>query len=196
MSGHTLKFNGDFMEESNHALPEPRPYMGTYDVHATGRVFSHSGWRGQTYKEIKQTPDEYGYPCVRLMIGGKRKRLRVHYLVASAFHGPKPSPMHQVRHLDGNKENNHYANLKWGSALENAEDREHHGRTSRGLKHASRVIAGQNARLIAAAPDMLEALRKCIAALEKADTADADFGEQGDAIHAAITALAKAEGRE
>ena len=139
--------------------PDPRPYCGDYEIHADGRVFSYKGWRGQTYKEITQSPDKYGYPCVRLVIRGKRKRLRVHYLVAIAFHGPKPSPLHQVCHIDGNKENNHYDNLKWGSALENAADRERHGRTSRGLKHASKVIAGQNARLIAAAPTMYEAIK-------------------------------------
>lgn len=50
-----------------------------------------------------------------------------HIFVCDAFHGPKPSSKHQVRHLDGNRKNNSPENLKWGTSKENAADRTNHG---------------------------------------------------------------------
>ncbi|EML6083918.1 TPA: HNH endonuclease [Pseudomonas aeruginosa] len=142
--------------------PEPRDWHG-YDVYPDGRVFSNSGWRSKGYFEIKQSLDQYGYPAVRLMIGGKRKRERVHRLVAILFHGPRPTPFHQVCHVDGDKLNNSSNNLYWGDARENAADRKRHGRTSSGAKHSSSIIAGQAAsKLAAAAPELLEALQGMI----------------------------------
>ena len=50
---------------------------------------------------------------------GQRQR-RVHILVAEAY-VPNPDPEHNtiVLHLDSNKENKHYTNLKWGTVSEN-----------------------------------------------------------------------------
>lgn len=108
-----------------------------YEVTRDGRVFSFSSnWRGYGRREMSQTLNSDGYPSVRLMIGGKRVSRSVHRLVALAFLPSRPSADHEIRHLDGNKINNHVANLVWGTALENAADRERHGRTSRGDQHS------------------------------------------------------------
>lgn len=50
---------------------------------------------------------------------GQRQR-RVHILVAEVY-VPNPDPEHNtiVLHLDSNKENKHYTNLKWGTISEN-----------------------------------------------------------------------------
>lgn len=173
-----------------------------YDVYPDGRVFSNTGWRSKDYFQIKQSLDEYGYPAVRLMINGKRKRERVHKLVATLFHGPKPSPFHQVCHRDGNKLNNVAGNLYWGDARENAADRDRHGTTSKGRKHSSSIIAGQaNAKLIAAAPDLLDALTQCRAELlsmiDKHNKQDADDGSwlyDYQTVVEADAAIAKARG--
>lgn len=53
---------------------------------------------------------------------GKHTQIRVHTWVCTAFNGIKPSSEHQVAHYDGNKLNNHYSNLRWATAKENAED--------------------------------------------------------------------------
>jgi hypothetical protein len=49
-------------------------------------------------------------------------------------------PNHQERRyciVDGNKRNNSSTNLRWGTQLENAQDREAHGRTARGLRNGA-----------------------------------------------------------
>ena len=42
-------------------------------------------------------------------------------MVALAFIGPKPSPIHQVNHIDCNPHNNYYTNLEWVTPAENLE---------------------------------------------------------------------------
>lgn len=114
-----------------------------YEVTRDGKVFSvSSNWRGYGRRELKQIPNEYGYPSVRLTIAGVRKRYTVHSLVARLYLGPKPGQYHEVRHLDGDKMNPCAENLAWGTRKENADDRERHGRTSRGEKHSTAIKIG------------------------------------------------------
>ena len=54
-----------------------------------------------------------------------------HRLLLLTFVGPPPFPGAQVRHLDGNPMNNALDNLAWGTAKENAADRDRHGTTNR-----------------------------------------------------------------
>jgi hypothetical protein len=117
-----------------------------YRVTEDGRVFSLGhNWRGYGEREMRQQLNASGYPSVRLTIGGKRKRLPVHRLVALTYLGPRPSPRHEVRHLDGCKLNNRVENLAWGTAKENAEDRARHGRTSHGIRHSIAIKKGLEA---------------------------------------------------
>lgn len=75
-----------------------------------------------------------GYEAVTLSKKGTRDYgATIHREVARAFCGGEGD---QVRHLDGNKRNNHYTNLVWGTSQENADDRERHGTLVRGEKHA------------------------------------------------------------
>ncbi|MBX9944837.1 MAG: HNH endonuclease [Reyranella sp.] len=43
----------------------------------------------------------------------------VHRIVATAFHGPRPSTDHVVDHIDTNRQNNRADNLRWVTRLEN-----------------------------------------------------------------------------
>jgi hypothetical protein len=113
-----------------------------YEVTPDGRVFSLTNWRGLGRRELAQEPNDDGYPSVRLIINGKRTRKAVHVLVAERYLPPRPTPAHEVRHLDGNKLNRSADNLAWGTRAENAADREAHGRTSRGERHAAAVRKG------------------------------------------------------
>lgn len=108
-----------------------------YEITREGRIFSiSSNWRGYGKREMRQTPNSDGYPSVRLTIGSKRIRFAVHRLVAKEFLPECPGPNHEVRHLDGIKSNSSASNLAWGTVKDNADDRERHGRTSRGESHS------------------------------------------------------------
>jgi len=113
---------------------------------------------------------------VKMAIDGKRKTFMVHKLVAEKFLPQRPTDYHEIRHIDGDRRNNNASNLSWGTRKENAQDREKHGKTSRGDKHSAAIKASlvnvvnwrkkrrlereANARLIASAPELLEALKQ------------------------------------
>jgi hypothetical protein len=66
-----------------------------------------------------------GYRAVGITAkaGGKSTTCLVHRLVAAAFLGPPPTPLHtDVCHKDGTKANNAVTNLKWGTRSENMLD--------------------------------------------------------------------------
>lgn len=116
-----------------------------YEITPDGRVYStRYNWRGYGRRELAQELNDHGYPSVRLTIDGKRKRYTVHSLVARHHLPARPSAAHEVRHLDGNKTNPHASNLAWGTRKENADDRERHGRTSRGARHSHSIRLGRS----------------------------------------------------
>lgn len=118
-------------------------HFGGYEITRDGRVFSFaSNWRGYGRRELVAQPNSNGYLRVRLLIDGVRKSHMVHKLVAQMFLPERPSAKHEIRHLDGNKLNNCAGNLAWGTRKENADDRERHGRTSRGEKHSAMIKRG------------------------------------------------------
>jgi len=99
-------------------------YDGYY-VTRDGRVFGRHG------REMARWRDKDGY-LHTTMAGGRgkdatRRRLGIHVIVCMSFHGPKPTPKHEVRHLDGSRDNNIPSNLCWGTRKENSDDRYIHG---------------------------------------------------------------------
>jgi hypothetical protein len=118
------------------------PNFSDYQITRDGRVWSkeryvvcHNG-RKYLYKGrwLKQGFDKDGYLVVAISNKEYVNCYAVHVLVCLAFHGPKPFPKAQVRHLDGNTENLDPKNLCWGTHQENMEDRKLHGRTCKGSK--------------------------------------------------------------
>lgn len=81
-----------------------------YAVSNTGKVASmKKGWR-----VMKGNKDGNGYASVCLCDGGGGARtVKVHKLVAEAFLGPRPTPKHEVNHIDGIRTNPHVDNLEW-----------------------------------------------------------------------------------
>lgn len=76
----------------------------------------------------------HGYKMLRI-INTERvvKSVRVHHLIAYAFLGPRPSPLHEIDHIDGGKYdklNNRPENLQWVTKKENMK-RFHAQRTGR-----------------------------------------------------------------
>ena len=75
------------------------------------------------------------YIAVSLSHNGRTKTYGVHRLVCAAFHGPTPSPTHEVRHLNGNPQDNRPDNLAWGTRIENWADRIAHGHGTDGQRN-------------------------------------------------------------
>lgn len=121
--------------------PTPIPNWPGYGATPDGRIWSLSAnWRGYGQRVLAPHSDRDQYQSVRLTFAkGSRKKFKVHRLVAETFIGPRPSPRHEVRHLDGNRANNCASNLAWGTQKDNADDRERHGRTSRGARHSAAI---------------------------------------------------------
>lgn len=109
-----------------------------YFVTDDGRVFATTATRGRSIGELKTHADKDGYLQVRLTSRFGRKTFKVHALVAEYHLGPRPSPFHEVRHLDGSRDNNHVGNLAWGTKSENCVDRSKHGRGRIGMEFCKR----------------------------------------------------------
>jgi len=118
-------------------IPEWPGYLAT----ETGSIVSNTNWRGYGQRLLVGVDNGDGYLKVRLhRPGDKRRHNRpIHRLVAEAWLPPRPSPQHQMRHLDGNRLNNAVANLAWGTAKDNADDRARHGRTRNGYTAGTRL---------------------------------------------------------
>lgn len=92
------------------------------------------------------------YWRVAIRVPGGQIHRPVHQLVLEAFVGPRPEGL-EVRHLDGNAENNHWQNLMWGTTLENAQDRKDHGTQVNGERHyMAKLTAAQVAEIRAHLP--------------------------------------------
>ena len=115
-----------------------------YEISNEGVVRRAIGGRGAIKGKILRwhTHTSTGYPNVRFSVNGKQTAIPVHRLVAQTFLGNKQDGM-QVRHLDGNKLNNHADNLCYGTAKENAQDKVLHGRSSKGIKNPKNKLTEQ-----------------------------------------------------
>jgi hypothetical protein len=116
-----------------------------------------------------------GYLTVGLCRNGERLTEFVHRLTATAFHGPPPSPGHEVAHGDGDPSNNRAENLRWATRSENAADKIKHGTDNCGERHPC-------AKLTEA--DVIEIRRRC-AAGEYQRTVARRFGVSQSTVSAA-----------
>lgn len=103
-------------------------FEGRYQVSNLGRVRSLpfmqryllrtgvEAFRQTAEKVLSQQPINSGYNIVHLYLGGVRKAMTVHTLVAAAF---IEGSGEVVNHIDGNKQNNAASNLAWCSYREN-----------------------------------------------------------------------------
>lgn len=98
---------------------KPVPQFPGFFASDDGRVFG--------VVDLRRLKNRYGYETVVARRKDNRQMtLSVHRAVCMAFHGDPGVPL-EVRHLDGNKWNNHPSNLAWGTRKDNAEDLKRHG---------------------------------------------------------------------
>ena len=134
---------GERLELPENATAIPG-YEGYY-ITPAGEVYSKLGDSLDTVRKLSLRPDDGGYSIVTL---SNRKVAKVHALVLLTFVGPKPSPKHEVRHLNGDKTDNRLSNLAWGTKKENMADRERHGTVARGQRNGLAVLDEDKVREI------------------------------------------------
>ena len=89
-----------------------------YRVEEDGRVFSF-----YNNKYLKPWFHKDGYLRVKLNFDCKYKHMLVHRLVALTYI-PKEDNQPQVDHIDRDKTNNHFTNLRWVTHLENQQNKQ------------------------------------------------------------------------
>lgn len=109
---------------------KPVPSMSGLEASSLGRIrlpavtyeMPRGGTRTMTpmprYGEVSKAAREA--TCqFRAIYSRKFGNIKVHRAVCEAFHGPPPSALHIVLHLDEDGLNNVPANLRWGTRKEN-----------------------------------------------------------------------------
>ena len=92
------------------------------DVYSKDRIINTSNYSYiKKGRKLKQTLNKVqGYYFVTISVNKKKKNVAVHKLVANAFLGHIPCGHEMtVDHIDGNKTNNNYLNLRLMSSIEN-----------------------------------------------------------------------------
>lgn len=100
---------------------------GFYMINENGEITSKKGG-----KRLRPKTDRDGYLCLSLCTNEliderehKRKMFRIASLVLREFKGEPPQDMSDptVDHADGNKQNNHFSNLRWMERVQNSATR-------------------------------------------------------------------------
>lgn len=110
-------------------------YEGYYEVSSAGRVRSLDRWIPYVDRrkprfwvgQIRKINLVKGYPHLMLKRQDRGLNVYVHTLVCEAFYGPRPAPDWEVRHLNGDPQDNRATNLSWGTKKQNAQDSIRHG---------------------------------------------------------------------
>lgn len=126
-------------------------HEGIYQVSSLGRVRSLDRViKGVAYmgKMLRPKTDKDGYKRVALLNAGERREAAVHVLVLEAFVGPRPTPEHETRHLDGDRARNNIKNLAWGTPSENYADQVKHGTACIHGRHNRAKLTEDNVRAI------------------------------------------------
>lgn len=99
-----------------------RGFEGVYEVSEAGNIRRLvKGGKARVGVFLTPSVTERGYLYHRLSFAGRTKKLKVHRLVLEAFVGPGNGLW--GLHADDDPTNNHISNLRWGTPVENSEDR-------------------------------------------------------------------------
>ena len=94
--------------------------LGKYYVSNTGKV--KKVYKNGKEKSVKGCDNGRGYLYFNHYADGKVLHKYVHRVVAQTY-VPNPDKKPEVDHIDGNKTNNHYKNLRWSTKSENGSNR-------------------------------------------------------------------------
>jgi len=159
------------------AAEEWRPvvgYEGLYEVSSWGFVASLSMRNRYATKLRRLILRPYinadGRPSVTLCRDGRCRPYLTYRLVAEAFLGPAPSPLHEVAHWDGDPSNNRVENLRWATREENEADKKRHGRHLAGERNHRAVFSAEEIVAIRAAHDDGQPIGRLAASYETSRT--------------------------
>lgn len=80
------------------------------------------------------------YSQISLRKENKSYSASVSVLVLTYFDKPRPSPLHQAAHNDGNMQNDNITNLRWATCKENNLDKVQHGTLLIGSRNPTSVL--------------------------------------------------------
>lgn len=102
---------GDFEKQAECTYKDER-----YSVRDNGAVLRHTR-RG---KPKRRNDNEWTFGTLNNKTGYLEiASVRIHRIIAVAFHGEPPTKEHVIDHIDTNKQNNRPENLRWVTRLEN-----------------------------------------------------------------------------
>lgn len=144
------------------ASEEWRPVVGVpgYEISSLGRCRSVDRWiecdrlsrHGTPFRSRRFYRGRLLSPYFNRYVEfglGKSLRLRAHQMVAEAFLGPRPDGL-WVLHGDGDPSNNSVENLRYGTPVENHDDRIRHGRPFTGERNGQAKLTASQVRAIKA----------------------------------------------
>jgi len=101
------------------------PGFPSYFASKDGTIWKFKAGR---FKVLQPSVNEArkGYLHVGPYKDGKNRTVWVHKLILLAFIGPRPDGM-EIMHIDGDKTNNALSNLRYGTPVENNQDKKNHG---------------------------------------------------------------------
>lgn len=111
-------------------------YEGNYEVNEYCQI--RTMFRRDKRILKPATRPDWGHKYVSITMNGIRKKKYIHIAGLEAFVSPRPIGMEGL-HNDGNTENNHISNLRWGTHKENMQDSLKHGT----FKFASNAILSE-----------------------------------------------------
>lgn len=104
-----------------------------YEISSIGRVRRcNPDWQGKYKGRILRPSYNRGYARHRLSVDGRGIYRSVHYLVCTAYNGPRSDPSLHCAHRDDNKGNNTPDNLYWATPAQNMADAIRNDRVRRG----------------------------------------------------------------
>ena len=107
-------------------------------------------WSSKTYRFLKTNTGTNGYKYLVLRRNGRSVTSYIHRLVALTFIGPRPEGL-EIRHLNGNRDDNRIENIRYGTRSENRQDSRKHGTLCFGEKQGCSKLTWQQVLDIRAA---------------------------------------------
>ena len=93
-----------------------------------------------------------GYRKLTIRTLSGRRTVRVSGVVCTAYHGERP-PGHEVRHLNGRRDDGRAGNLRWSTHAEDCADKVRHGTAQRGERNPIARLTEAQVRTIRASQE-------------------------------------------